>query len=201
LPSFSLMALLTGVLRWRNGSGSQSCNIAESEGADARESAREVMNAIGRQVHVCRRNVELKRGAVPKNWILGGAPISHSTRLTRSGDLTASTFLWDCTAGTFNWYYDVDETVFILEGEVSISIPEVGSTDLRTGDTIHFPSGTKAVWTVPKYVRKVAFVRHPMPLMIGLALISVTKLKKAFFRFNGAKSTLTVATLSASYLV
>ena len=37
--------------------------------------------------------------------------------LSRSGDDTAWTDIWDCTAGTFEWRYEIDETVHILEGE------------------------------------------------------------------------------------
>jgi len=133
-----------------------------------------------REVRVCKKGAKLKSGAIPPEWILRGNPVAHSTLLSRSTDLTAATVLWDCTAGTFRWYYDVDETIFILEGQVTIFVSEVGQVSLDAGDSIHFPSGTEAIWTVPNYVRKVAFFRYPVPLLVGLPLIALTKLKKTF---------------------
>jgi hypothetical protein len=38
--------------------------------------------------------------------------------LSTSADGTASTIIWSCTEGRFNWYYDFDETIMILEGSI-----------------------------------------------------------------------------------
>ena len=162
------------------------------------------MEMLRRRVRVCKKHTKLKSGAVRKEWVLGGTPVVNSTTLTRSTDLTAAAVLWDCTAGSFNWQYDIDETIYILEGEVTIFVSELGNVNLGPGDTIYFPSGTTAVWTVPHYVRKVAFFRHPVPLIIGVPLIALTKLKRAFKSLMrspaGVSRSLMFAAYSFSYL-
>jgi hypothetical protein len=38
--------------------------------------------------------------------------------LWTSADRAAATLIWSCTEGKFNWYYDCDETIVILEGSI-----------------------------------------------------------------------------------
>jgi uncharacterized cupin superfamily protein len=102
-------------------------------------------------------------------WILEGNPIARNKLLSCSADGMASTFIWDCTAGRFNWYYELDETVYVLEGSVVIKDPMGACRRLSVGDTILFPAGTHAEWNVESYVRKIAFCRVPMPRKILLA--------------------------------
>jgi hypothetical protein len=52
------------------------------------------------------------------------------------------------------------------------------------GDTIFFPAGAQAEWTVDKYIRKLAFCRTPLP---GY-LISARDISRKFKRLiNGGK--------------
>jgi len=97
-----------------------------------------------------------KFGASPINpsWILEGAPIARVALLSRSADGTASTYYWDCTAGRFNWYYSFDETLHILEGSVTLKSPSGESRLVVAGDTVFFPAGAQAEWTVDKYIIK-----------------------------------------------
>ena len=92
--------------------------------------------------------------------------------LSRSGDDTAWTDIWDCTAGTFEWRYEIDETVHILEGEVVVTDHNGTVWKLEPGDVILFRVGTRAHWHVPEYVRKVAFCRKALPRPIA-ALIKI----------------------------
>src|ERR1700723_2892678 len=97
------------------------------------------------------------------SWILDGKPIARLELLSSSADGTASTYFWDCTAGRFNWYYSFDETLHILEGSVALK-DAVGKSRLAVaGDTIYFPAGSRAEWTVDRYIRKLAFCRTPLP--------------------------------------
>ena len=96
-------------------------------------------------------------------WILGGEPVARVALLSSSADGTASTYYWDCTAGRFNWYYAFDETLHILEGSVKLKAPSGNSQLVVAGDTIFFPAGSQAEWTVDKYIRKLAFCRTPLP--------------------------------------
>jgi uncharacterized cupin superfamily protein len=97
------------------------------------------------------------------SWILAGEPVARLALLSSSADGTASTYYWDCTAGRFNWFYAFDETLHILEGSVSLKAPSGSSRLVVAGDTIFFPAGAQAEWTVDKYIRKLAFCRTPLP--------------------------------------
>jgi uncharacterized protein len=96
-------------------------------------------------------------------WILAGAPVARVAMLSSSADGTASTYYWDCTAGRFNWFYSFDETLHILEGSVSLKAPSGITRVVGAGDTVFFPAGSQAEWTVDHYVRKLAFCRTPLP--------------------------------------
>src|SRR5258708_2440343 len=112
-------------------------------------------------------------------WILDGKPVARVELLSSSADGTASTYFWDCTAGRFNWFYDFDETFHILEGEVTLKYPSGVSRRVRTGDTVFFPAGSTAEWTVDNYVRKLAFCRTPVPRVLTLARHVIRRLRRA----------------------
>lgn len=105
----------------------------------------------------------LNPSPIHPNWILEGNPVARNKVLSSSRDGTASTLIWDCTAGRFNWFYDVDETVYVIEGSVTVKDPGGVSRKVGAGDTVFFPAGSRAEWTVEKYIRKVAFCRTPLP--------------------------------------
>ena len=105
---------------------------------------------------------ELVPAPIPDAWILEGTPEARGKVLSCSSDEMAFTAMWDCTAGRFNWYYDIDETVCIMEGSVTVRDAAGHSTTLTAGDTFFFPAGTQFHWTVPRFVRKVAFIHIPM---------------------------------------
>lgn len=117
-------------------------------------------------------NFSVRLGTVPANWtsapivpswIIEGSPVARIELLSSSADGTASTYFWDCTAGRFNWFYSFDETLHILEGSVTLKEPSGRTYEVGAGDTIFFPVGSQAEWTVKQYVRKVAFCRTPLP--------------------------------------
>jgi uncharacterized protein len=111
-------------------------------------------------------------------WILEGNPVARNKFLSKSADGTASTYIWDCTAGRFNWHYDIDETVYILEGSVVLRDAQGAERGLQAGDTVFFPAGSNAEWTVEGYVRKVAFLREPLPRKILFAKRAYRALKR-----------------------
>jgi uncharacterized protein len=107
--------------------------------------------------------IKLNPGPIRPSWILEGHPVSCNKLLSFSADGSASTMMWDCTAGRFNWYYDVDETLYVIEGSAIIKDSAGVSHRLSTGDTAFFPAGSRAEWHVEDYIRKVAFCRTPLP--------------------------------------
>jgi uncharacterized cupin superfamily protein len=112
-------------------------------------------------------------------WILDGSPVARAELLSSSADGTASTYFWDCTAGRFNWFYSFDETFHILEGDVTLKYPSGVSRRVGIGDTVFFPAGSSAEWTVDHYVRKLAFCRTPLPRYLTFARHLVRGLKRA----------------------
>jgi uncharacterized cupin superfamily protein len=112
------------------------------------------------------------------DWILEGNPLARNAVLSSSADGNACSLIWDCTAGRFNWFYDQDETIYVIEGGVVIK-DDRGAHRLSAGDTIFFPKGASAEWTVETYIRKVAFCRQPLPWPLAFA--------KRGFRFLGRR--------------
>jgi uncharacterized cupin superfamily protein len=107
--------------------------------------------------------VKLEPGPIRPSWVLEGHPVSCNKLLSFSADGSASAMMWDCTAGRFNWYYDVDETLYVIEGSAIIKNSVGVSQRLSAGDTAFFPAGSRAEWHVEEYIRKVAFCRKPLP--------------------------------------
>jgi uncharacterized cupin superfamily protein len=107
--------------------------------------------------------VQLGFSPIRAEWVIGGNPVTNTKLLSTSADGTASTLLWDCSAGRFNWYYDIDETIYFLDGAVSIKDETGAVRQLGAGDWLFFPAGSRAEWTVDNYVRKIAFCRTTLP--------------------------------------
>ncbi|WP_445150977.1 cupin domain-containing protein [Baekduia sp. Peel2402] len=107
------------------------------------------------------RRVDLDLSPITPEHVLEGEPIARSTQLTASDCGAVTTYVWDCTAGRFHWYFGVDEVVHILDGEVHVTDDDGTQHVLRAGDVGHFPLGSHSIWHVPEYVRKFAVHRAP----------------------------------------
>jgi hypothetical protein len=126
-------------------------------------------------------NVDLKPSPIEPSWILEGNPEACSHALSTSACRTAKTLIWSCTAGKFKWYYDLDETIMILEGSIVLESEGMPPKRYGVGDVIFFREGAHAKWHVEDYVKKVAFLRQSNPLGIGFAIRALNKLKRIFF--------------------
>jgi uncharacterized protein len=115
---------------------------------------------------------------INSNWILEGDPVARIELLSTSADGTASTYIWDCTAGRFDWHYTFDETLYILEGSVTLKDPAGTLRRVVAGDTLFFPTGTRAEWTVEGYIRKLAFCRTPLPRPLVFVRSIVRRVKR-----------------------
>jgi uncharacterized cupin superfamily protein len=131
---------------------------------------------MGMVVSAQASDARLEPAPIRPEWVLEGAPLARSAVLSGSADGTAMTAVWDCTAGAFNWFFGGDETVHILEGEVIVDDGS-GPQTLAAGDVAFFPAGTWARWEVPRYVRKLAFCRDPLPKAVLALVRTVRKLK------------------------
>ncbi|CAN5326363.1 cupin domain-containing protein [soil metagenome] len=129
-------------------------------------------------ISVSKTTVELRPAPIPSSWIIAGDPVAESSVLSKSNDRTASTIVWQCSKGEFNWYYDVDETIYILEGSIVIESATMKPTKFGPGDVIFFKHGSQARWLVEDHVRKLAFCRRTLPSTLGMMLRIVSKVKR-----------------------
>ncbi|OSI26612.1 cupin [Bradyrhizobium canariense] len=131
-------------------------------------------------IEISHCNVDLELRPIEPSWIIEGNPVSRSHILSTSADGTASTIIWACTEGRFNWYYDIDETIMIMEGSIVLESDGMPPKRYGPGDVIFFRDGAHAKWHVEGHVKKIAFCRKTNPVMIGFLIRVVNKLKKIF---------------------
>src|ERR1700704_5917953 len=86
--------------------------------------------------------------------------------------------VWQCSEGRFNWYYDFDETILILEGSIVLENDAMSPTRYVPGDVIFFKDGAHAKWHVEGHVRKLAFFRRNQPVLLAFALRAFSKIKR-----------------------
>jgi uncharacterized protein len=100
-------------------------------------------------------------------WIKSGSPNFRASMFASSPDGKRNSGIWQCDGpSTFEWNFDLDETIYILEGEVEITYLGKIFT-LKLGDTAVFHSGTKAIWHVPKHLKK-SFTLHQPERLVRL---------------------------------
>ncbi|HET7792325.1 MAG TPA: cupin domain-containing protein [Rhizobacter sp.] len=122
--------------------------------------------------------VELRADPIEPSWVIEGRPQARSGCHSTNTDGWAATYVWDCTAGRFNWHYAWEETVLILDGEVHVTDAAGQTTVMRPGTIGYFPSGSHWVWHVPAYVRKLSFNRREVPKLAR----AVSRLLRLFGR-------------------
>jgi uncharacterized cupin superfamily protein len=110
---------------------------------------------------------DLASAPIDPGWIISGSPQARAIELARSPDGTCTSAQWDCTAGTFYWYFWVEETVHILEGAVRVRDAAGREFTLEAGDVAVMPANAWMVWHVEQYVRKLAHCRYPVPRPFG----------------------------------
>jgi uncharacterized cupin superfamily protein len=134
-------------------------------------------------------NVELTPAPIEPSWIIEGDPRATSCLVSRSTDGLGSTIVWRCTEGKFNWYYDFDETILILEGSIVLESEGMPPTRYGPGDVIFFKDGAHAKWHVEGHVKKLAYCLKTQPFVLGLAVRAINKLKRMFLSPDGRRGT------------
>ena len=123
-------------------------------------------------------NIPLRPAPINPDWIIEGTPVACAATVSRSSDKLASTVVWECTEGKFNWHYDIDETVLILEGSIVVESDDMKPTRYGPGDIVLFRKGVHARWHVQEKVRKVAFCQQVQPRVFGLGLRIMGRLRR-----------------------
>ena len=90
-------------------------------------------------------------------FVVEGAAVGE-IRWLQSPDPASATLevgLWRSGPATYDYLFAVDETFCVLEGAVTIDLPDSGETlELGEGDTAYFRAGTRSVWRVTKPFKK-----------------------------------------------
>ncbi len=93
-----------------------------------------------------------------------GTPNFRAAPYAASADGGTSSGIWASDGpSTFEWRFESDETVYILQGQVDVTY-QGHQFSLRPGDTAVFQAGTRAVWHVPDQVLKSYTLNHPSTL-------------------------------------
>ena len=126
--------------------------------------------------------VQLRPSPINPDWVRGGSPVARNALLSTSRDRSSYTLVWDCTPGVFEWHYDSDETIHILEGSVVLDDGFAPPRRLGPGDVVMFPEGAVVRWNVETHLRKLAFFHRPLPMPVALVSRAVAKAKGAIRR-------------------
>lgn len=134
-------------------------------------------------------NVDLAPAPIEPSWIIEGNPVATSCTLSRSSDGLGCTIVWHCTEGKFNWHYDFDEMILILEGSIVLEGEGMAPKRYGPGDVIYFRDGAHAKWHVEGHVKKLAYCLKTQPYVLGLAVRVINKLKRMFITPDGSRGT------------
>jgi uncharacterized protein len=129
-------------------------------------------------IETAKLTVDLVPRPIEPSWVIEGKPEARSCVLSQSADGLASTMVWQCTDGKFNWFYDFDETILILEGSIVLENDAMQPTRYGPGDVVFFKDGAHAKWHVEGHVKKLAFCRKTQPVWLGFALRVIGKIKR-----------------------
>jgi uncharacterized protein len=122
----------------------------------------------------------LEPAPITPDWVLGGTPAAQSKILAKSRDGTSYIMVWECSAGSFRWQYDEDETLTVISGEVFITDDLGRKQRLGEGDMGFFPAGSSCTWYVPDRIKKIAVLRKDLPFPVGFGVRAFHKLLRAF---------------------
>ncbi len=62
--------------------------------------------------------------------------------------------IWTCPISEFPWEYEAQESCYLLEGEVEVTVDTGENFSFGAGDFVVFTQGLKCTWKVLKPVRK-----------------------------------------------
>ena len=87
---------------------------------------------------------------------------AHQLRAEGSHGNEHEACLWRTDApARYDYFFDGDESFYVLEGSVSIDLPETGErVDLKAGDAASFAKGTRSVWTFSEPFKKFTVISN-----------------------------------------
>ena len=114
-------------------------------------------------VSVARLPTQLPSISLPEHEILEGTPDARAMFTAHSADDCASAGFWSCDVGRYEFVFDYDEFIYLIEGEVEVieAAPSTKRYVLTAGDTAHFPQGITTIWQVNRRMTKYFVARAP----------------------------------------
>jgi uncharacterized cupin superfamily protein len=113
-------------------------------------------------VTVAKRPAELPAISLQQHEILEGDPDARCAFLAKSADDNAAAGFWSCNPGRYEFEFDYDEFVYLIEGAVTVSEHGTDRTlQLAAGDSAHFPQGVTTTWHVTEKLVKYFVARRP----------------------------------------
>jgi len=109
------------------------------------------------------RSADLADDPLNPDDVLSGDPRARARTWAVSADRTTTHWVWECSAGSFRWWFAFDETVAIVSGSVVVEVDGEQPIALSAGDAAYFPAGRWSTWTIEDHVRKHAVLRVPVP--------------------------------------
>lgn len=113
--------------------------------------------------------VRLAPAPIDPTWIRDGHPRTEAAEIAHTDDGTTKVYVWQTSAGRFDWFYDSDEVVTVIDGEVFVDDHVHGARRLGPGDVAFFPAGARTTWCVPDHLRKIATLKRPAPGLVSAA--------------------------------
>lgn len=115
-----------------------------------------------RKVQVASENLD--DWSLPRELIISGNPVAKGKLLWQSDDKRIANGIWSCESGSFNWNYTWDETIYLIDGEITITDDHCNSNTYKAGDLFFITIGTKTTWNITQPVRKVFHFRSDDPV-------------------------------------
>lgn len=99
--------------------------------------------------------------AVDPIWVKSGKPNFKAVEFSAATDGSSSSGIFEAEGpSTFEWHYQLDESIYVLSGGVEIDYLGQHFT-LKEGDTAFFRAGTVALWHVPVGIKKTWTLYNP----------------------------------------
>ncbi|MFZ6845113.1 cupin domain-containing protein [Undibacterium sp. RuTC16W] len=110
---------------------------------------------------------------VDASWVKSGRPNFKAVEFSKAADGSSSSGIFEADGvSTFEWHYQLDESIYVLSGGVDIDYLGKRFT-LKAGDTAFFRAGTTALWHVPQGgIRKTWTLYNPGRLARWFAHLS-----------------------------
>jgi uncharacterized cupin superfamily protein len=94
--------------------------------------------------------------SLPQHEILEGIPDARAMFTANTADQGACAGFWSCDVGRYEFVFDYDEFIYVIDGEVVVTeaAPSTRTHVLKPGDTAHFPRGVTTIWQITRRMTK-----------------------------------------------